>query len=132
MGTTASGRAARASAGSEAVAAEARDIVRRAAGDTAGKTIAMQIKRATENLGYAAAAWRIREAWYSRAGTWSAAALAELRERAATWRERTTTTIAAGPATLAQRVSGVRRLLTDLMRQVDELEAEVSRVVGQL
>ena len=44
-------------------AAEARDIVRRAAGDASGLTIKGQVRRAALNLGYPADAWRVREAW---------------------------------------------------------------------
>ena len=104
-------------------AAEARDLVRRAVGDASGLTIKGQIKRATENLGYPVGAWRPREAWYSRAGRWTAAALDDLRRRFTAWRDREAARTARG--TLAQRVAAVRRLLTDLDRQVAGLEAEV-------
>ncbi len=94
--------------------------MRRAAGDVVGKTIAAQIRQAARHLGYAPDNWRVREAWYGRAGSWSAAALDDLRRRFAVWRERET-----DPCTLAQRVSEIRRLLDDLKRQVAGLETEV-------
>lgn len=114
---------------SGAVATEARDLVRRATGDVAGKTVAAQVRQAARHLGYPAESWRVREAWYGRAGAWSAAAVDELRQRFATWRdgqpERTV------PVTLAQRVGEVRRLLVELDRQVVGLEAEVAGMHGR-
>lgn len=99
--------------------------MRRAAGDVVGKTVAAQVRQAARHLGYAADDWRVREAWYGRAGSWSAAAVDDLRGRHAVWREATVAT--AEPPTLAQRVAAVRRLLTELDRQVAGLEAEVRR-----
>ncbi|WP_237483011.1 hypothetical protein [Lichenibacterium dinghuense] len=54
----------------------------------AGKTVAAQVRQAARHLGYAADDWRVREAWYGRAESWSAAALDELRRRYAAWRDR--------------------------------------------
>ncbi len=117
------------------MATEAKDLVRRAIGDAAGLTIKAQIRRATANLGYGDDAWRIREALYGRAGSWSAAALDDLRRRFAAWRQHE---IAAhsgaenehGKPALAQRLDAVRRGLTELQRQVDELAAEIVAVDG--
>ena len=96
--------------------------MRRAAGDVTGKTVAAQVRQASRHLGYPAESWRVREAWYGRAGGWSAAAVDDLRRRFAGWREREVD----APSTLAQRVATVRRLLVELDRQVAGLEAEVA------
>ena len=103
--------------------------MRRAAGDVAGKTVAAQIRQAARHLGYPPDDWRPRELWYGRCT--SVAALINLRERFAAWRERETASTAAGPGTLAQRVAAVRRLLTELDQQVAGLEAEVGRDIVQ-
>ena len=92
-----------------------------AAGDVAGKTVAAQVRQAARHLGYPAESWRVREAWYGRAGGWSAAAVDDLRQRFAAWRARET-----NPSTLAQRIGEVRRLLVELDRQVAGLESEVA------
>lgn len=97
--------------------------MRRAAGDVVGKTVAAQVRQAARHLGYAADDWRVREAWYGRAGAWSAAAVDDLRQRFAAWREAAAG--AAGPSALAERVAGVRRCLLLLTREVDALEAEI-------
>ena len=94
--------------------------MRRAAGDVVGKTVAAQIRQAARHLGYGADDWRVREAWYGRAGSWSAAALDDLRRRSEAWQGRE-----AAPSTLAQRVGELRRLLTELNLEVAKLEAEV-------
>ncbi len=73
---------------SNAIAAEAREIVRRAAGDAGGLIVKGQIRQAARNLGYPADSWRIREAWYGRAGSWSAQAIRDLQDRFLAWRER--------------------------------------------
>ncbi len=114
-------------AGSDAVAAEARDIVRRAVGDATGLTIKAQVRQAARNLEFPAESWRPREAFYGRAGGWSAAAVDDLRQRFAAWQEREV----AAPHTLAQRVGAVRRLLTELERQVAGIEAEVAGSHGR-
>ncbi len=101
--------------------------MRRAAGDVVGKTVAAQVRQAARHLGYPADDWRVREAWYGRAGAWSAAAVDDLRRRFAAWREREA--CAPAPSTLAQRVGAVRRLLTELEQQVAGLEAEVDRML---
>ena len=72
----------------DAVAAELRDLVHKAAGDVAGKTVAAQVRQAARHLGYPAESWRVREAWYGRAGGWSAAAVDDLRRRVVAWREK--------------------------------------------
>lgn len=101
--------------------------MRRAAGDVVGKTVAAQVRQAARHLGYPPDDWRVLEAWYGRAGSWSAAAVDELRRRYAAWREREAVAGAAAfPSTLAQRVVAVRRLLDELARQVAGLEAEVT------
>ena len=74
---------------SSAIATEAHQIVRRAAGGASGLTVKGQIRQAARNLGYAADSWRIREAWYGRAGSWSAQAIRDLQDRFKSWRERT-------------------------------------------
>ncbi|RYC29294.1 hypothetical protein D3273_24600 [Lichenibacterium minor] len=110
----------------DAVAAELRDLVHQAAGNVVGKTVAAQVRQAARHLGYPAESWRVREAWYGRAGAWSATAVDDLRRRFAAWRARET-----GPSTLAQRVGEVRRLLVDLDRQIAGLEAEVAGMHGR-
>lgn len=105
-------------------ATEARDLVRRAVGDASGLTIKAQLRQAARNLGYVTEGWRVREAWYGRAGAWSATAVDELRRRFREWRQAAVT--AAEQGTLAQRVGEVRRLLDELGRHVAELEAEVA------
>ena len=105
----------------------------KAAGDVAGKTVAAQVRQAARHLGYPAESWRVREAWYGRAGGWSAAAVDDLRRRFVAWRNGSGVGVA-DSSTLAQRVGEIRRLLTDLDRQFAELEIEVcgSAVVGRL
>ena len=73
---------------SNAIASEAQQIVRRAAGNASGLIVKGQIRQAARNLGYAADSWRVREAWYGRAGTWSAQAIRDLQDRFLAWRER--------------------------------------------
>lgn len=73
---------------SNAIAAEAQTIVRRAAGNASGLIVKGQIRQAARNLGYPAESWRIREAWYGRAGNWSAQAIRDLQDRFLAWRER--------------------------------------------
>ena len=70
------------------LALEAQKLVRHAAGGTSGLTVKGQIRQAAINLGYSADSWRIREAWYLRAGCWSAQAIADLQARYLAWRER--------------------------------------------
>ncbi len=111
------------------IAAEARDLVRRAAGDVVGLTIAAQIRQAARHLGYQSDDWRPRELWYGRCA--SSAALDDLRRRFAAWREHE---IAArsgaesdyGRPALAQRLDAFRSGLSELQRLVDELAAEVA------
>ena len=112
------------------MAAELRDLVHQAAGDVAGKTVAAQVRQAARHLGYPAESWRVREAWYGRAGGWSAAAVDDLRRRFAAWRDGAGVG-AACPSTLARRVGEVRRLLVELDRQVAGLEAEVAGMHGR-
>ena len=106
---------------SDAAAAEAREIVRRAVGDAAGLTVKGQVRRAAQNLGYPADAWRVREAFYNRAGSWSAAALDELRRRFAAWRASATQ----GPSVLAEHVAAIRRLLVEVERRLAAIEAQL-------
>lgn len=73
---------------SNAIAVEAQQIVRQAAGNTAGKTVVAQQRAAEIALGYTAGSWRIREAWYGRAGGWSAQAIRDLQDRYLAWRDR--------------------------------------------
>lgn len=70
------------------IAVEAQEIVLKAAGQAAGRTITAQMNHAAEALGYRRGYWRIHEAWYGRAGSWSAKALEELRERYRSWEEK--------------------------------------------
>ena len=71
------------------IAIEARNMVRTAAAPVpAGETIKGQLRRACRALGYRDGDWRIRAAWYSEAGSWSAAAFEELRERYRSWSEK--------------------------------------------
>ncbi len=88
---------------SNAIAAEAQSIVREAAGRSSGLIVKGQIRQAARNLGYAADSWRIREAWYGRAGSWSAQAIRDLQGRFITWREREAARAAADQATRAAR-----------------------------
>lgn len=73
---------------SDAIATEAQQIVRRAVGSASGLIVKAQIRQAARNLGYAADSWRIREAWYGRAGNWSAQAVRDLQDRFVAWRDR--------------------------------------------
>ncbi|WP_237479426.1 hypothetical protein [Lichenibacterium dinghuense] len=100
--------------------------MRRAADDVVGKTVAAQIRQAARHLGYEPDDWRVREAWYGRAGAWSAATLDDLRQRFSDWRGRGPAVTVAEPLTLAQRVAVLRQGLADLTRQVDELAAEIT------
>lgn len=114
------------------MATDARDLVRRVAGDVAGLTVAAQIRQAARHLGYPPESWRVREAWYRRAGAWSAAALDDLRQRGAAWRERAQAQAQAGTDTaeslpaLAHRVEAIRLGLADVTRQFNELAAEIA------
>ncbi len=103
--------------------------MRRAAGDVVGKTVAAQVRQAARQLGYPAESWRVREAWYGRAGGWNAAALDDLRRRFAVWRERAN--VMTDPRNLAHRVGEIGRLLIEVEQQVAGLEAEVSRDIAQ-
>jgi hypothetical protein len=119
----------------DAVGAEARRIVHQAAGDASGLTIKGQIRQAARHLGYAADSWRVRDAWYGRAGSWNAAALRDLQGRFSRWRagEGTRPVAITGPSALpmlALQVGAIRRSLSDLMRQVVDLEASVSRLMS--
>jgi len=69
------------------IAREAQTLVRQAAGETSGLIVAAQIQKAAKALGYPATSWRIREAWYGRAGSFSAQAIADLQQRYFRWRE---------------------------------------------
>ena len=70
------------------IAAEAQQMVLRAAGDTAGLTIKGQLRKAARALGYSDGSWRIRAAWYGEAETWSAKAMRDLEARYRVWDER--------------------------------------------
>ena len=61
----------------------------RDAGEPGGGTIKAQQNRAAENLGYPRGHWRIREAWYGEAGSWSCWAVEELRLRYDNWKAAT-------------------------------------------
>lgn len=71
-----------------AMAEEGKALVRRAAGDTSGMTVGAQIQKAAKALGYPAHSWRVREAWYGRAGCWSAQAMRDLQDAFTRWFER--------------------------------------------
>lgn len=74
---------------SSSLAIEAKRIVRHAAEPVpAGETVKGQLRRACRALGYPDSDWRISDAWYGRAGSWSAAAFEQLRSRYSVWRER--------------------------------------------
>ena len=88
---------------SNAIAAEARSIVREAAGRSSGLIVKGQIRQAARNLGYPADSWRVREAWYGRAGSWSAQAIRDLQGRFITWREREAARAASDLAARAAR-----------------------------
>ena len=111
----------RPSTGNEAVAAEVRDIVRQAAGSVAGKTVAAQVRQAARHLGYGADDWRVREAWYGRAGSWNAAIVDEMRRRFVAWRAHSTL----GPTVLAEHANAIRRLLVEVERRLDAIEAQL-------
>lgn len=72
-----------------AIAIEARDMVRRAAEPVRpGETIKAQMRRAERALGYASTErWRVRAAWYGEAGCWGAGAFRDLQERYRGWIE---------------------------------------------
>ncbi len=112
----------------DGIAAEARDIVRQAAGSVTGKTVAAQVRQAARNLGYPAESWRVREAWYGRAGAWSAAAVDELRRRFTEWRQRERVRIV--PAALDERMTAMRDGLAELQRRLGDLELEIVRILG--
>ena len=119
----------------DAVGAEAKRIVHQAVGDASGLTIKGQIRRAARHLGYAADSWRVREAWYGRAGSWDPAALRDLQERFSHWRAgqgtRSIITDQVGALpTLALQVGAIRQALRDLTRQVADLEASVSSLLS--
>ena len=100
--------------------------MRQAAGSVTGKTVAAQVRQAARHLGYPADDWRVREAWYGRAGAWGATAVDELRQRFVAWREREDAAVPTTvPSTLSQRVGAIRRLLTEVERHVAVLEAEM-------
>ena len=88
---------------SETIAMEAQEIVRRAAGNASGMIVKGQIRQAARNLGYTADSWRIREAWYGRAGNWSAQAIREIQHRFIQWRDREASRTAADQAARAAR-----------------------------
>ena len=73
---------------SEALAIEAQQIVRNAAQPVeSGETVKAQMRRAWAALGRPPF-WRVRAAWYGAAGSWSAAAFDDLRDRYDRWAKR--------------------------------------------
>ncbi len=119
----------------DGLAAEARDAVRRAVGDASGLTVKGQIRQAARNLGYAADSWRVREAWYGRAGHWTPAALEDLRARASVYREGERVRPAAdrprgaaGRHALARHLGAVRDCMAQIERHLAEIEAEMARL----
>jgi hypothetical protein len=74
---------------SQSIAIEAQDIVLESAKPIpAGKNVAWQMREACRHLGYNDGHWRVRAAWYGEAGSWSAAALEDLRSRYEKWKAR--------------------------------------------
>ncbi len=110
--------------------------MRRAVGDASGLTVKGQIRQAARNLGYAADSWRVREAWYGRAGHWTPAALDDLRARASAWREGEQARAADDDRprgtrdrhALARHLGAVRDCLARIERHLVELEAEMARL----
>ncbi len=108
--------------------------MRRAVGDASGLTVKGQIRQAARNLGYAADSWRVREAWYGRAGHWTPAALDDLRARASAWRERTCSAAerpsrgSAGQHALDRHLGAVRDCMARIERHLVEIEAEMARL----
>ncbi len=94
--------------------------MRQAAGSVTGKTIAAQVRQAARHLGYPADDWRVREAWYGRAGSWSAAAVDEIRRRFMAWRA----SAMESPLVLAEHVAAIRRLLVEVERRLAAIEAQ--------
>lgn len=109
--------------------------MRRAAGVVTGKTVAAQIRQAMRNLDYAADTWRIREAWYGRAGGWSAATIDDLRRRFAAWQEEEGARSSAerhlhgdtGRHALEMHLSSVRKHLAEVERRLVLIEGEIAR-----
>ena len=103
--------------------------MRRAVGDATGLTIKAQVRQAARNLDFPAESWRPREAFYGRAGGWSAAALDDLRRRFAAWREHEDERATPDSARLEQRVAAVRWRLARLKAEVEAIESEVDRML---
>jgi hypothetical protein len=98
---------------SERVAEEMRRLVTAAAKPVSpGESIQAQMNKAHRHLGRPSF-WRVRAAWYGEAGTWSAAAIEEFRERYRSFRARQES---AGKAEAA-------RLVAELIRTVEALRA---------
>ena len=96
---------------SEALAIEARSIVRGAAEPiTAGETVKAQMRRAWTALGRPPM-WRLRAAWYGEAGSWSAAAFEDLRGRYRAWCEKQEREGRARTSTEIERLAGLRSFL---------------------
>ena len=71
---------------SASIAFEARRYVKDAAGPIhAGESIKAQLRRSAANLA-PVPHWRVRAAWYGEAGSWSAAAMDDLRARWRAWK----------------------------------------------
>lgn len=111
---------------SSAIALEAQQLVREAAGNTSGLTIKGQIRQAARNLGYPSDSWRVREAWYAGAGCWSAQAIRDLQQKAMAWRTREAARVQHDNIIRAQRD---RELLE---RSRDECRATLDEIEEQL
>lgn len=111
-------------------ASEARDLVRRAVGDASGLTIKAQLRQAERNLGYGMDGWRVRDAWYGRAGRWGAATIQDLRQQFAAWRERASCDTVKERCGFAAHVAAIRTLLREIERHVTELEQPPDNTSG--
>lgn len=109
-----------------AIATEARDIVWAAAEPVRpGELVKTQMRRSWENLGRPAW-WRLKAAWYGEAGSFSAAAIADLQNRYTTWK--------ASEARRAQQAAATRELIRNNGRRaaVENARAEIDNILARI
>ena len=94
-----------------AIAIEARDMVRRAAEPVQpGETVKAQMRRAWINLGRPKF-WRVRAAWHGEAGNWLAPAFRDLEERYRAYCDKRDREARAEVALAASRLAALREVL---------------------